>query len=311
MIEAAFSSRWGEGVAKFRHRLAETGLFDDAALIRLLDAHPRDQLDICTMELDAPADKIWVAGEASGLSGAELFAAIKRGALWVSARGALAMHAEFRSAFDAMKADLARHTRQRVLRACGSVIMAGPRMGAFYHSDPGETVLCHVRGTKTFRVYPADEAYLSEPALESVLLKQGLGEVPWTPQMDAGCETLVLEAGDGVSWPLHAPHRAVNGEGLNVSVSMEYATVRSTLTNGVVYANGVMRRRFGLNPRSRGVSWALKPAYWLAARMLRRLPPVVETAPEVHARQFDVDPSAPGCVAWRPGFGPQSQARAA
>jgi hypothetical protein len=103
----------------------------------------------------------------------------------------------------------------------------------------------------------------------------------------------------------------VNGDDLNVSVSVEFSTPRSMLTNGVFYANGRLRRSLGLNFKSRGAPGVLKPAYWAVAKALKTLAPPKHNFEASHVRQFDVDLSAPNCVRWRPGFGPEAVKQAA
>ena len=41
---------------RFNHRLRETGLFEDEALAKLLDEFPRDEVTICTMRPNPPAE---------------------------------------------------------------------------------------------------------------------------------------------------------------------------------------------------------------------------------------------------------------
>jgi len=43
------SERFRKEIMPFDHGLKETGLFTDKALIALLDKHPQNMLDVCTM----------------------------------------------------------------------------------------------------------------------------------------------------------------------------------------------------------------------------------------------------------------------
>ena len=83
------------------------------------------------------------------------------------------------------------------------------------------------------------------------------------------------------------------------------------LTNGVFYVNGVMRRKLGAAPVTRGTPAALKPAYWAASKVLRKLNEGKSTVERSHERQFDVDLSAEHCIRWREGYGPTATKRAA
>ncbi len=292
------------GIVTFNNRLAETGLFTDEALIRLIEAHPRDAYDVITMGRDATDRDSWAAGDDDGVSAAELLQAAKQGRIWINVRRAMNMHPEYRAVFDRLLAEFQRETRgPRILKAHGGILISAPQCQVFYHCDKTDTMLWHVRGTKTMYLYPTHEPYLSDRVYEGLVLKETLEDIPYTPEFEMGATAVTLEPGMSVSWPLHAPHRVVNGDSFNVSVTIEYTTVDSMLTNGVFVANGVLRRRFGLQPQSRRTPGWLKPAYWAASKGLQRLAAKTD-AYRSHGRKFDVDLSAPECVRWKPGFEP-------
>lgn len=294
----------GREVLKFKHRLEETGLFTDEALARLIDETPREMVTICTMRENPPPDELWIAGEAKDLDGAALVEAARKGALWVSPRSAMTRHPRYRPVFDQMMAEFSKATGVPVLAGGdAALLISSARMGIFFHVDPAETMLWHVRGHKTIHVYPPKEEHVTEAALEAILLKETLSDLPYSPQMEAGVQSVDLAPGEAAYWPLHSPHRVTNGDDLNVSVSVEFSTLRSRLTNGVFYTNGVLRRRLGLKPVSRRTPDVLKPAYFAAASLMKKVLPQ-GTVERDHRRQFDVDLSAPGCVRWREGFGP-------
>src|SRR4051794_40099366 len=138
-LQAADRPRIGREIVRFNHRLAETGLFTDEALARLIDEHPRSELTVCTMRPNPPADETWIAGDANGLSGAELVEAARRGALWVSPRSAMTRNPRYRAVFDRAMADFARATGLTVLTADAAVLLSGANMGIFFHVDPAET----------------------------------------------------------------------------------------------------------------------------------------------------------------------------
>jgi hypothetical protein len=302
---------YGREILRFDNRLAETGLFTDEALARLFDEHPREDVDICTMQRNPPPDQTWIAGDASKLSGAEIVEAVRKGALWASARMAMVKHPRYRVVLDRMFEEFSKAIGQKIYSVSASVLVSGPQMGIFFHVDPAETMLWHVRGTKTLYVYPATDEGLPEQALEAILLKECLSDAPYRAEMEAVVTPVHLEAGQSVAWPLHGPHRVLNGPDLNVSVSCEYSTLRSLLTNGVFYANGRLRRATGLQPRSRRTPLAVAPAYWAAAKALKVLAPPKHNVEAAHPRQFDVDLSAPDCIRWREGYGPDADVKAA
>lgn len=298
-------------IVRLNHRLAETGLFTDEALARLIDETPRERVTICTMDENPKPEVRWIAGDAHDLDGAALVAAAKKGHLWVSPRSAMTRHPTYRAVFDQLMAEFSKSTGMRVLSADAAVLISSAKMGIFFHVDPAETMLWHIRGTKTILVYPPREEIVTERALEAILLKETLSDLPWRPEMETLAVPVTLTPGQAVSWPIHSPHRVLNGDDLNVSISIEYTTPRSMLANGVFYTNGVLRRRLGLDLKTRGTPDVLKPAYWAAAKAFKTLMPPKSNVERSHERQFDVDLSAPHCIRWREGYGPEGLKRAA
>lgn len=294
----------GREITRFYHRLAETGLFTDEALATLLDTFPREQVTICTMRDNPPPDERWIAGEARRLSGAELVRAARHGKLWVSPRSAMTRAPAYAKVFGQLMKEFSADTGIAVLSADAAILLSAPNMGIFFHVDPAETMLWHIRGTKTVSVYPPREDFVTEAALEAILMKETLSDLPYRREMEFEAQAITLEPGEALYWPMHSPHRVVNGDDLNVSISIEFSSPRSMLTNGVFYTNAQLRRRFGWSPRSRATPGVLKPAYWAAAKALKTLAPPKANVERSHQRQFDVDLSMPGCVRWRPGYGP-------
>lgn len=291
-------------ILRFNHRLEDTGLFTDEALARLIDEHPRDQVTICTMRPNPPANETWIAGEGGDLSGAELVEAARKGALWVSPRSAMTKNPRYKVVFDRLMNEFSKETGLTHLTADAAVLISSPKMGIYFHVDPAETMLWHVRGHKTIHVYPPRQDIVTEAALEAILLKETLSDLPWTPAMEDHGLPVMLKPGQGAFWPQHSPHRVVNGDDLNVSISVEFSSPQSMLTNGVFYGNARLRRTLGWAPSSRGPARALAPAYLLASKALKVWAPPANNVECAHARRFDVDLSAPGCIRWREGMAP-------
>ena len=291
-------------ILRFNHRLEDTGLFTDGALARLLDEHPRDELTICTMRPNPPADQPWIAGEAGNLSGAELVEAARKGALWVSPRSAMTRNPRYRVVFDQLMGEFSKETGLPYLTADAAVLISSPNMGIFFHVDPAETMLWHVRGHKTIHVYPPRQDIVTEAALEAILMKENLSDLPWSGSFEDHGLPVMLEPGQAAFWPQHSPHRVVNGDDLNVSISVEFSSPQSMLTNSVFYTHGRLRRATGWAPKSRGPLQALAPAYLLAAKALKTWAPPANNVERAHVRRFDVDLSAPGCIRWREGMAP-------
>lgn len=292
--------RAGRDILKFHHRLDETGLFSDGALARLLDETPRDRLSIRTA--CAEADEPWIAGEAGRLSGAELVSAARKGRLWivVPTGGDIRYSRVFARLMD----EFAHAMGMKVLDAEAQVVIASPRTSAAFHVDAAETMVLHVRGEETVQVHPPRGPLLGERRLEAILRAEASADLPAGQGLDDGAIPVALQPGEAAWWPLHSPHRVVNGEGLNVSVTVAFDSPRSRRLNGVVYVNGLLRRRLGLHPVSSRTPGLLQPAYLAAARFLQSLRPHGEAARPTP--RFEVDLQAPDCIRWRKGERPRA-----
>lgn len=238
------------GVMTARHRLHMAPEFTDNALAELLDRHPRELCDFCTMG-DDPADRdSWRAGDPGDLDGHDLLDAVRQGKLWINLREAMNVDPAYRPLFDTLFAQLKRlNPGYAPLRTYGGILISSPAAQVFYHCDVSETVLLHVRGRKRFRIYPPRAPWLTDEAMEKILHFAQTEDIPFDPAWDADAATLDLTPGTFVAWPLHAPHRVENLEGLNVSITCEVVTHQSMMANAVLHANGVLRR-FGRTPKS-------------------------------------------------------------
>lgn len=254
-----FSSQWSpEAQRDFRktpvvvqHNYHEHHAFSDVALAALIDRHPRDLCDFCTMGDDATDRDSWRAGDPGELSGEELIEAVRNGKLWINLRHAMDRDPEYRPIYEAMLEDMRKADPGfKPLSAEAGILISSPTAQVFCHSDVSETMLWHMRGVKRFRTYPPQMPYLNRDDVEAVLHHDQTEDIPFDPAWDADAFTIDLQPGMAANWPLHGPHRIENQSGLNVSVPFEISTPQSRKLNSILFANGVLRRQFGYTPKS-------------------------------------------------------------
>lgn len=300
-----FTSNWSvEARQKFRreptiirHNYHEHPLFSDMALAALIERHPRELIDFCTMGDDATDHDSWRAGNPGALTGMQLIDAVRRGKLWVNLRHAMDLDEEYRPIFDAMLGDMKRANPDfRPLGCEAGILISSPAAQVFLHSDVSETMLWHMRGVKRFRAYPPRYPYLNTDDVEAVLHHDQTEDIPFKPEWDRDAFTADLHPGMAINWPLHGPHRVENQSGVNVSVAFEMVTPLSRQKNAILYANGVLRRKFGMTPSSISpdgigavAKLALAAAVKLQERIFGRAPRVMPKSQQT----FDIDPAAP------------------
>lgn len=268
----AQKTAFGDAPLTFPHGLAETGLFTDEALADLLDRYPAELYDINLFDFDADGQMQMRTGVRGRLPGAEVLAGIKEGRVWVQLRRIEANYPELGEVMRRAFLEIGRQAPGfRAVQINGALIMSAPQAKVPFHADAPGVALFHLRGRKRVWVYPADEAHMPQRCMEDILLKQTTEDLPYRREMDGLARTFDLEAGQALTWPLHAPHRVENLEGFNVSLSVDFQTWGTRITNGAHYANGIFRR-WGLPVAAMTATPApARTALWAASLGLKRL----------------------------------------
>lgn len=255
----------------FAHGLAQSGLFSDAALAELLDRYPEDLYDINLFDFDADGQVTLRTGVRGRLPGDKVLEGIQQGRVWVQLRRVEAHHPALRELIWRAFGDIRREVPAfRPVQLNAQLILSAPQAKVPFHADAPGVCLFHMRGRKRIWIYPADEAHMPQAGMEDIMLKQQTEELPYRREMDAAAQVFDLEPGMAATWPLHAPHRIENQEGFNVSLSVDYQTWGSRITNGAHYANGIFRRR-GLPVAAMSrTPMPARAALWAASLALKR-----------------------------------------
>ena len=287
---------FGKAPVRVAHRLHERAMFGDAALADVLDRYPRDHLGVFTMGEDEEDWRSWQRGKPGDLSGAEMLDAVRTGRIWLNLRDTNAFLPEYADLAADMFGALQRevpglHTFKRDV----GLLISSPGAQVFYHLDVPRVALWHVRGRKRVWLYPVEPPYVDEKTLERIVLKESAEQFEYHREMDAGAAVFDLEPGDMVHWPQNAPHRIVNGDSVNVSLSTEFLSPGALVRANAVWANGFLRRRFGLNPSLQGDWHPASLAKFALARSAKAMG-LQATPPEPLAPSFQIDPGSPACV---------------
>ena len=241
----------------FRHKLQQRMLFTDVALTEILDRYPRDKLGVFTMGPDPLDWKSWKRGKPGDLSGKELLEAARSGRIWLNLRAVNDHDRDYADLCDEIFADKSRFAPHvKTFKRDVGLLISSPNAQVFYHLDVALVSLWQIRGTKTVWIYPATEPYVGQEDLERIVLKETAEQFAFDPAWDEGAQKIVFEPGMMVTWPQNAPHRIVNSDSLNVSLSVEFMTPQAVARANVIYANGKLRRMFGAHP---GVQQGLHP----------------------------------------------------
>ncbi|WP_332687925.1 hypothetical protein [Devosia sp.] len=289
-----FPSLFGGHSLALSHGLANSPLFTDAALARLIDNTPREAYHVNYSQKTPGNPPKRREGEIKGLTGQQVIDVVKKGNIWVNLTAPAKTDPAYGELLDSLYAEF----EERVpgfssYKRNLTILISSPNVSVKYHSDvPGQS-LWQVRGTKKVYVYPAKAPFISQPALEKLILGQlRETDMPYEPWYDDYAEVHMLEAGKMLHWPLNGPHRVVNEGMLNVSFTTEHWTDELRKHYAVNYANGILRARTGMQKLSQqvtGLSYYSK----LALAGLVKFTPLNPQKKKVYKVDFQVDPSAP------------------
>lgn len=286
-----------EEILKFRHRLAETGLFTDENLIRMIDSHPREYCNVSRMGPDHSTYE-WGEGHTDGLSGADLLEAIRKGRLWINIRRLMRFQPEMHAIVERLYGELEQKCPGfQTSKHSANLLISSPNALVYYHLDVPQNILWHIRGRKRAWVYPITEEVLPHDVLESTVAGERVEDLPYQPEFDQKAEVFDLEPGEVVTWPQNTPHRVENFDSFNVSLSTEHYTAQQIRHVRVCRVNRLLKRT-GLSANSlktNGIGYLLKSAVFFGHRSIQKLLTKDEVSYH-YPKTFRVNPNAPNAV---------------
>ena len=237
---------FGLEVVKLNHRLIETGLFTREALGKVIERCPAEHMGLRAMgtEIDDPKR---MEGEVGDSSGTDAIRAIEKGRMWMNIRRVMDWAPEYRrllyQVFDEFES---RMPGFKTFKRNLGILISSPNANVFYHADIQGQSLWQIEGSKSVYLYPRSEVFLSPKSVEKIVLRETAEDMPYEKWFDEYANVVDLHPGEMVTWPLYAPHRVLNHDCLNISVTMEHWTKQIWNSYAVHYGNGVLRRTIGL-----------------------------------------------------------------
>jgi hypothetical protein len=298
-----FPSLFSNHSLALSHSLASSPLFTDAALARLIDNTPREAYHVNYSQKTPGNPPKRREGEIKGLSGQDVIDVVKTGNIWVNLTAPARTDPAYGDLLDSIYAEFEERVPGfKSYKRNLTILISSPNVSVKYHSDvPGQS-LWQVRGTKKVYVYPAQAPFISQPALEKLILGQlRETDMPYESWFDDYAEVHMLEAGKMLHWPLNGPHRVVNEGMLNVSFTTEHWTDELRKHYAVNYANGILRSKLGMQKLSQQVTGASYLAK-LATAAAVKFTPLNPQKKKVYSVDFQVDPAAPEGVRDIPAY---------
>lgn len=295
------AAKYGNEILLLKHRLHESELFSLKALGELIDRYPVEHYGLNTMGYD-PENPVWREGTISGFSGDQVIEAIKNGRMWLNLRKVENVDDRYGRLLNDIFAEFEdRVPGLSTFKQKLGILISSPHVQVFYHADiPGQS-LWQIHGEKRVYVYPNEDPYLPQRDLETVILGETEEEIPYERWFDEAAQVYELQPGEMAHWPLNCPHRVENMDSLSISLTTEHWTNEIRKSYAVNYANGILRRKFGMNNLSNSIHGPMvypKAALALAWRKLNlnranRFIPMID---------FTIDPFSETGIADIPAF---------
>ncbi|MEZ5945365.1 MAG: hypothetical protein R3C13_11080 [Hyphomonas sp.] len=267
--DASMAAKFGKELIVAHHNLHERPMFSNEGLARLLDTYPRDRLYVYTMDDERRDTRSFRRGTAGNLTGEQILDAVQRGRLWLNLRATNHHLKDYADLSDEMFGEFDALNGIKTMKRDVGVLISSPKARVFYHLDIPIVNLWQIKGEKTFWLYPTGRAFAADSQVEAIVLRETEEDIHYNPAFDARAQQVVLKPGMVANWPQTAPHRIDNGDCVNVSLSCEYMTFKALVHANALYANGAMRRWWGLDPSIENDGVATKYAKAALARGLK------------------------------------------
>lgn len=246
---------WGNRPVLAEHNLHLNPLFSRQALAELIQIYPVEHYSLVHTNQKGESRRVWREGEIGDLNGHEVIDWIAAGRMWLNLRNVKMVDRRYGTLLDGIFEELATRVPgfDTFNRGMG-ILISSPNASVHYHADlPGQS-LWQIMGSKRLYLYPNEERFLPQAALERIAL-YGIEETDnYRPDFDAEAMIVDLQPGQMMTWPLNAPHRVENHDCLNVSVTTEHWTDEIRRQQMVSMGNGVLRNVLGITPKSRAIS---------------------------------------------------------
>jgi hypothetical protein len=257
------SAVWGKVPLRLAHRLHQHELFARDTLAKLIETYPREHYAL--VHMGGQKDKrFWREGDFGGLTGHEVMDAITKGRMWIHLFRVNQNDTRYKKLLDEIFDEVAANVPGYVTSdRINGIIISSPLAQVYYHFDPAGQSLWQIEGRKRVYLYPPTAPFLSDKSLEHVALYRDEVGIAYEPWYDEFATVYELQPGQMMHWPLNCPHRIENLDCVNISMTTEYFTDDIRKKSRLNTANGILRDKLGITPKSRateGLAYLAKSA---------------------------------------------------
>ncbi len=260
-----FTTQFNRAPFMIGHHLADHRLFNLARLIELSQFLPEKSVEYNSGELPVSQDPTLTPR--NGLSIADTIARIEQCSSWMVLKN-VEQDPEYRDVLydclDEMKPLVDRVAPGMRVRQAFIFISSAGSVTPF-HIDPENNFLLQIRGSKRVQLFDAeDRMVMTEEQLEK-FFTGAHRNMPYLPEFESRGAWYELNPGDGLHFPVAAPHWVKNGSEVSISFSITFQTDSSQRRQSLHRWNNSLRR-IGLTPRSVGRSECVDAIKFAAIR---------------------------------------------
>jgi len=235
------------------HHLAGHPLFSLRRLIELANRLPEEKVKYNGADISVATGLY--RGPRTGLSILETIRQIEECRSWMVIKN-VELDPEYRQLLDRCLDEIwffSEPIDPGMFRREGFIFISSPGSITPFHMDPEYNFLLQVRGKKQISIWDSrDRSVLSEVTLERFFSDEE-NQITFKEEYQQKASFFELTPGEGLHFPVVAPHWVRNGDEVSVSFSITFRTPASERRRIVYSANAALRRK-GLNPTPPGAS---------------------------------------------------------
>ena len=232
---------------KIEHHLADSPLFDLSRLVELAQRLPESRVEYNPGNLSVSHDPSKTPR--NGLSIEDTIARIEECNSWMVLKN-VEIDTEYGALLDACLDAMRPFTEAVAPGMCrreGFIFISSPGSVTPFHIDPENNFLLQIRGQKEVYLFDReDRVVISEKDVES-FFAGAHRNVPFDDAFRNRGEIFELVPGEGLHFPVAAPHWVKNGQAVSISFSITFQTDDSLRRQSLYRFNRQMRR-LGIEP---------------------------------------------------------------
>lgn len=230
-----------------QHLLSEHSLFELPSLLELSQSLPATSVEYNAGDL--PVNQDPNATPRNGLSVQETIRRIEENKSWLVLKN-VEQHPAYAELLDAcldQMQEVIEDVSPGMSMRQGFIFVSSPGSITPYHIDPECNFLLQVRGSKTVHMFDAEDRVVLPEAKIEAFFNGAHRNLVIDPALMQRGQYFELEPGDGLHFPVVAPHWVKNGPAVSISFSITFQTDASRRRQSLHRFNRGLRK-LGLRP---------------------------------------------------------------